>query len=348
MMNLGIYRNPKPSSVSLPTLTEYDGKPADLTDLLPWGFFLAPGLIVNKDGSFMKVIGYRGPDLDSSTAAQLVAARGQVNNALRRLGSRWCVHIEARRREAPDYPESTFPDPVTAAIDAERRRAFSHRTVPAYESDFFMTFTYLPPEERIGRAEAAVLENARQGSVDAAYASEKTRFLTVVESIVAILEGFMPYVKPLDDAETLAYLHDCISENAGQGVAVPEMPFGLDGLLRDTPLLGGLEPQLGRLHLRTIGVNTYPGRTTAGLLDAFNSLPFAYRWVTRFMPLDKQDAEKTITTMRREWFSKRKGIWTLIKEALTNQESRLEDGDAVNKASDAGAALEVLGADLTS
>lgn len=51
MMNLGIYRNPKPSSVSLPTLTEYDGKPADLTDLLPWGFFLAPGLIVNKVGS---------------------------------------------------------------------------------------------------------------------------------------------------------------------------------------------------------------------------------------------------------------------------------------------------------
>ena len=348
MFNVAVYRNPKPLGGFGFNLTEHEPAPRDLTDLLPWAFCLQPGLIVNKDGAFMKVVGFRGPDLASSTPAQLVAARGRLNNAIRRLGSRWCLHIEARRHRAPDYPVSSFPDSITQALDDERRQAFARKRVPTYESAFYFTFTYLPPDERIGRAEAALLENARRGSLDDAYTGEKIRFLTAVESVVAILEGFMPHVRALSDEETLTYLHDCISDRPGYPIACPELPFGLDGLLRDTPFLGGLEPQLGRLHLRTIGINAYPGRTTVGLLDALNNLPFSYRWVTRYLPLDKQDATKTIGTMKREWFSKRKGMWTLIKEAITNQESRLEDSDATNKASDADGALQVLGADLTS
>jgi hypothetical protein len=292
MFNVGIYRNLKPAGGFGVNLTEHEARPRDLTDLLPWALFLEPGLIVNKDGAFMKVVGFRGPDLASSTPAQLVAARGRLNNAIRRLGSRWCLHVEARRRRAPEYPRSRFPDPITQALDDERRQAFERRRVPAYESDFYLTFTYLPPDERLGRAEAALLENARRGSLDDAYTGEKVRFMTAVESVVAILEGFVPYVRPLSDEQTLAYLHDCVSERPGYAIACPEMPFGLDGLLRDTALLGGLEPQLGRLHLRTIGINAYPGRTTVGLLDALNNLPFSYRWVTRYLPLDKQDATK--------------------------------------------------------
>jgi type IV secretion/conjugal transfer VirB4 family ATPase len=357
MMKIGIYRNPKPrgslnlsfkSILAMLSLGEHQTKATDLTDLLPWAYLGAPGLVINKDGAFMKVYAYRGPDLDSSSNAQLVAARGQVNNALRRLGSGWCVHIEASRRIAPDYPKSSFPDPVSAAIDRERREAMSQQKTPSFETDFFMTFTYLPPEENIGRAEAALMENARKGDVGNNYDAELVRFLNTVDTLVSIFVGFMPMVRPLNDDETLSYLHDCISERPGIQVATPEIPFALDGLLRDTPLVGGLEPMLGGLHLRTVTVNAFPGRTTTGFLDAFNSLPFAYRWVTRFMPLDKQLAEKTISTMRKEWFNKRKGVMTLVKEGLTNQESKIEDGDAANKAAEAGAALEVLGADLTS
>ncbi len=355
MFNVGQYhnkrggvRNVARKTAAWLTLTEYNEKPTDLTDLLPWAFQLEPGLIVNKDGSFMKVVGYRGPDLDSSSGPQLIAARGQMNNALRRLGSRWCIHFEAQRKAAPSYPVSTFPDRITAAFDAERRNGYAKQTTPAFESQYYITFTYLPPEENIGRAEAAVIENAQVADKDSAYVSEKNRFLAIVDSVTAILEGFMPYVKPLSDEQLLSYLHSCISDKTTLKVAVPEIPFGLDALLRDTPLIGGLQPQLGRLHLRTVGINAFPGRTVSGLLDALNGLPFAYRWVTRFMPMDKQDAEKSIKTMQREWFTKRKGMMTLIKEGLTNQESRLENGDALNKANQAGAALEVLGADLTS
>lgn len=341
MFNIGVYSNKRGRG-----LAEYQRRPAVLSDLLPWAFFLGRGLIVNKDGAFQKTIAFRGPDLASSTKEQLVATRARVNNALRRLGSNWCLHIEARRRPAPDYPQSRFPDPYSAAIDDERREAFEQRRVQAYESDYFITFTYLPPEERIGRAEAVMMENAHQAP-GGLYAAARTRFLDTVGNIVAILEGFMPFVRPLDDDETLTYLHDCISDRSIR-VRAPDVPFGLDSLLPDAHLVGGLQPKLGKMHMRTIGVSAFIGQTMPGVLDALNNLPFGYRWASRFLPLDKQDANKSLSTLRQRWFAKRKGIWTLVKEALSNSESGLEDSDAVNKAADANAALEVLGADLIS
>ena len=341
MFNIGVYSNKRSRG-----LGEFQRRPAVLSDLLPWGFFMGKGLIVNKDGSFQKTVAFRGPDLASSTKEQLVATRGRVNNALRRLGSNWCLHIEARRRPAPNYPKSDFPDRYSAVVDEERRQAFEQRRVHAFESDYFITFTYLPPAERVGRAEAAMMENAHRAS-GGLYAAERVRFLDTVHNIVAILEGFMPSVQALGDDETLTYLHDCISDRSVP-IRTPAVPFGLDAILPDAHLVGGLQPKLGPMHMRIIGVNAFVGQTVPGVLDALNNLPFGYRWVSRFLPLDKQDANKSLATLRQRWFAKRKGIWMLVKEALSNSESGLEDSDAVNKAADANAALEVLGADLAS
>ena len=68
-------------------LSEYKSKPAQLADYLPWAALIAPGVVLNKDGSFQRTLRFRGPDLDSSTPSELVATCARVNNALRRFGS---------------------------------------------------------------------------------------------------------------------------------------------------------------------------------------------------------------------------------------------------------------------
>ena len=68
-------------------LGEYRKHPQRLADHLPWATLIAPGVILNKDGSLQKTVAFRGPDLDSSTPYELVAARARMNNVLRRLGS---------------------------------------------------------------------------------------------------------------------------------------------------------------------------------------------------------------------------------------------------------------------
>src|ERR1700760_4660635 len=105
-------------------LKEYRPKATRLFDHLPWAALIGPGLVLNKDGSFQKTLTFRGPDLASATDAGMMATRAKLNNALPRLGSVWCLHVEARRRPANEYHQSAFPDAVSALIDAERCATF--------------------------------------------------------------------------------------------------------------------------------------------------------------------------------------------------------------------------------
>ena len=98
-------------------LREYRRRPSLLADYLPWVALVAPGVVLNKDGAFQKTIHFRGPDLDSSGGHELVSVRARLNNVLRRLGSHWCVHVEAARRRALEYPAGAFPHPVAARLD---------------------------------------------------------------------------------------------------------------------------------------------------------------------------------------------------------------------------------------
>ncbi len=328
-------------------LREYRPKADRLFDHLPWAAMIGPGLVLNKDGGFQKTLAFRGPDLASSTDAGLMAARAQLNNALRRLGSRWCLHIEALRASSQDYPGSNFPDPVSALVDDERRGAFEAEA-RHFESRYFMTFTYLPPEEAISTAESLLLENAPSGrGAEGMYRAALADFLSSVRQIADILRAIMPEVRELEGDETLTYLHACVSTKR-HWVKTPDTPAYLDAFLCDDDFQGGLLPRLGGQYLRTLSVRAYPTASSPGLLDRLNELGVAYRWACRFMPLDKEDARKAVSALRKRWFAKRKGVMALIKEAVTREPSQLEDPDAAAKASDADAALAILGGDYAS
>ena len=92
-------------------------------------------------------------------------------------------------------------------------------------------------------------------------------------------------------------------------------------------------------HLRVLTIVGFPTATTPGLLDELNRLAFPYRWATRAILLDKTDATKLLTKIRRQWFAKRKSIAAILKEVMTNEASALVDTDASNKAADADHAI---------
>ncbi|NDC60305.1 MAG: conjugal transfer protein TrbE, partial [Alphaproteobacteria bacterium] len=314
-----------------------------LSDYLPWAALIAPGVVLNKDGAFQRTMMFRGPDLDSATLSELMGQSNRLNNALRRFGSGWCVHVEARRRPSPGYPDSDFAHGLAWLIDEERRAVFEAAGA-RFEGDYFLTLTYLPPPERQGRLEALLFEGGAPSSAED-YRAHLQRFLAECDQFLALLETLAPRARWLTDPETLGYLHDCISDRRMGRVAVPPTPFHLDALLTDAPFVGGLAPKLGTKHLRVISVRSFVASTEPGLLDALNRLPVSYRWVTRYLPLDREEARREIEKVRKRWFSKRKGLMTLLREALFREESALQDNDAANQAADADAALQELGAD---
>lgn len=322
-------------------LAEYRQRPALLADWLPWAGLVAPGVVLNKDGSFQRSARFRGPDLDSATQGELIATSARLNNALRRLGSGWALFIEAERRAAADYPHSEFPEPLSWLVDEERRAAFEE-SGNHFESGYHLTLQYLPAEESRARAAGLLYENRPTEGVD--WRERMQAFVAETDRIYDLLDGVMPEIAWLDDGQTLTYLHATISTRRYR-VAVPEVPFHLDALLADAPLIGGLAPMLGDAHLRVATVRGFPTSTWPGILDDLNRLGFAYRWSTRFLCLDKAEAEKELRRLRRQWFAKRKNVVALLRETIFQQESPLVDTDASNKSADADAALQELGSD---
>ena len=324
-------------------LAEYRNKPNQLADYLPWAALIAPGVVLNKDGSFQRTVSYRGPDLESATEAELVGVSARINNILRRFGSGWSLFFEATRVPSKPYHESTFPDPASWLVDQERKWNLdadgSH-----FESRYHLTLLFLPPEDRANRGEGLLYETSDRSKKRVEYRDHLKSFINETDRAIDLLANILPEARTLDDTETLTFLHQTIS-NKAHVVAVPDCPAYLDAILPDTPFLGGMEPMLGDKHLRMLTILGFPNMTTPGILDELNDLGFDYRWSTRWISLDKPLAAKQLTTLRRQWFAKRKSIAAILREVMFNQETTLVDSDADNKAVDADEALQELGSD---
>jgi type IV secretion system protein VirB4 len=324
------------------SLREYRDRTERLADHLPWAALVAPGVVLNKDGSFLRVLAFRGPDLESATEAELVSSCARANNALKRFGNGWALFFDAERRDALAYPDSDFPDAASWLIDGERQAAFEAEGTH-FESRYHLTLTWLPPADATDRAGRSLVERP-EGDKQRDWRGALESFVAETDRVLDLLGGFMPEVRPLDDGETLTFLHGTISDRR-HAVAAPENPMYLDAVLADTPLVGGLEPLLGDLHVRTLTILGFPSLSRPGILDALNHQDFGYRWVTRFIALDKTLATQTLTSLRRQWFNKRKSVTALLREVLYNQPTQLLDSDADNKVVDADLALQALGGD---
>jgi type IV secretion system protein VirB4 len=327
-------------------LREHARRASRLSDFLPWAAMVAPGIILNKDGSFQRTLRFRGPDLDSATQSELIATSARLNAALKRLGTGWAIYVEAQRKVSPGYPVSAgFADPVSGLIDEERRAQFEGGDVtqPNFTSAYYLTLQWLPPADDTSKASSLFFEGGSDASASAA--DHVQDFERDTGRLLDMIEGVMPEAAWLSAEDTLTYLHSTISTH-DQRIAVPETPMHLDALLADELLVGGLAPQLGDEHLRCLTITGFPASTVPGMLDELNRLGFGYRWTTRAITMDKVSAQKMLTRIRRLWFAKRKSLAAIIKEVLTNEASVLVDSDATNKAAEADAALQDLGVDI--
>lgn len=322
-------------------LHEHRRRPASLADHLPWAALVSPGVVLNKDGSFTTAFSFRGPDLESSTEDELMAVRARLNYALKRLGTGWCLHMEARRRVAAAYPQSDFDMETAWLVDAERRDLFQNAE-PAFETDYRLALTWLPPADEARRVERWLFDGLNCAGED--WRQALATFGREADATFDLLAETLPQIAPLDDSALLTWLHACVSPDDHR-VQPPETPVFLDALLADAALVGGLAPRLGDQWLKTVSVRGLPSATRPGLLDGLGALPFAYRWTARWIGLDKVDAEREIVKLRKRWFAKRKGVGALLREAITREEHPLIDTDAACKSEECDGALEMLGAE---
>ena len=209
-------------------LKEYSDTPKRLSEYLPWACSPAEGVILNKDGSFQKTFHYRGPDLESATEAELIAVMVRANNVFRRFGSGWALFFEASRNPALDYPDSDFGDAASWLVEQERLLRFEE-TADQYESSYYLTLLWLPPIDATGRAEKALIERSEKHDAKG-WRDRMETFIAQAARAFDLLAQTLKTIEPLSDAETLTYLHECVSTKR-HPITPPEIPVFLDAIL---------------------------------------------------------------------------------------------------------------------
>jgi type IV secretion system protein TrbE len=314
-------------------LSEIKKRPDRLHDLLQWAMLVAPGIVFCKNGSFLRSYRFHGPDLFSATDGELVSISARLNNILRRLGGGWAIFAEDQHRPSNDYPDGHFDCPAAALVDDERRADFSGDDY--YESHYYLTLTYMPPPDLVKHASSWFFENDDNKGRNARNLLEA--FDKETKRIAGRIASVLPEFDALDDDALCTYLHATVS-NRIHPVQSPGIPIALDAYLADRPVISGIEPRIGNHWIGALTLTGFPRASTPGMLDTLNKLGISYRWVTRFIFLDKDESEKILVTLKRQWFSKRKSLFTLLKETMFGAPSVMEDSDAVIKARDADAA----------
>lgn len=328
------------------SLKHYREPSTRLPDYLPWAALVASGVVLQKDAALQKTIAFRGPDLASSSPSELASAVARLNNALKRLGSGWSLFIEAQRFEHSEYPSSTWHYPAAWLLDRERRGQFEEAG-SHFESSYFLTFVWKMPGSQGKKVSGLFYDDPEQADPVLDNERDLEQFQRQVHEITDIMAGVFIEVRELDDTETLTYLHSTISTNR-HIVQAPDAPVYLDALLPDQALSVGDICMLGDHAIPTVTFTGFPSTSLPGMLDDLNHLQIEYRWMVRYIALDKEDARKEIEKYRRQWWGKRKSLFTLLKEEATKEPSALLDNAAANKAADADAALQELGDDLVS
>lgn len=318
--------------------------PHRLSDHLPWGALVAPGIILNKNRTLMRSIAFRGPDLAASSDEEMMVVTAKTNNALKRLGSGWTYFVEAQRFSQNHYPESAWPEPVSWLVDQERKGHFES-VAGHFESTYFLTFVWERPTPFGKKLENLFYEAPSENVPEDDFARDLDYFQQTTTDVITILATVFPAVGTLDDSQLLSYLHSTLSVDV-QPITAPDLPMYLDAWLPDQPFRPGEVAMLGGYYMPTISITGFPQTTQPGILDQLNHLGLEYRWVNRFICFDKGEAMAEILKKRRYWAGKVKSIWVMLKETAAGEPSRLLDTDAINQSADADSASQELGMDM--
>jgi len=330
-------------------LKKHRAKDAGLPDLLNYAALVKDGVVVGKNGSFMASWLYKGDDNASSTDEQRETVSARINQALAGLGNGWMLHVDGVRRPAPDYPApaaSFYPDPVSAAVDEERRRLFE-RLGTMYEGYFVLTLTYFPPmlaqrkfiELMFDDETKTPGHKARTHDLINTFDRECNNIESRLSSAVS-LERLRGTKITNEDGSTvthdqfLRWLQFCAT-GLSHPVLLPSNPMYLDAIIGGQELYSGVVPKIGRKFIQVVAIQGFPLESTPGILTALGELPGEYRWSSRFIFMDSHEAIKHLDKFRKKWRQKVRGFF----DQVFNTNTGSIDQDAVSMVADAEAAI---------
>lgn len=290
--------------------------PGALSDRVGWATFVAPGVVMQKDGSLMLAIEFQGPDRTAATPEEMNFLSQHLNRAHLPNTDSWVWHYDFVRFPVVGYPAATrCTSRVALFLDDERRQEFN-RDGRRFGGRCVLTLTWLPPEDAEDRWDRAIRKGAAESELG--WGRHLAWFLDEAALAIDRLAARLT-VRRLTSAEMLSHLFFCVSGRT-QRIVSPPPGVQLDHLLAPGQWHGVTHPQIAGRAVRVVAWDGFPEYSQPGQLDSLLHLNFPYRWSTRVIPLGMGAAARAIDRDRLNWFQKRKGAGQLVRESASRQE----------------------------
>jgi type IV secretion system protein TrbE len=258
---------------------------------LHWNFITKyhQGVVIQKNGNLQRTFEYRAPDVDSSGASEVNTLALRVNDFAKRLGSGWAFHLEAQRCQIQDYPKTYFDTLAPYLVDREREASFKSAG-RHFESVYFITFTWRPPSESVKKLTEMFIQSGSSSGEGSSIKQNVEFFVNETNSVIGLLASDL-WLKPLDNEETVMYLHSTVSFYR-HPIRFNHTQILLDRILPDCELDNSIPMKLGEKYIPIVGINDFPDESYPAILDSLNRARLEYRWVTRYICLDKEEGKK--------------------------------------------------------
>ena len=346
---MGLFGNKKQqATVGYTHKTAPFSEPKSVSGLLNWAAVDTKlNIVLCKDSGIFSVINFRGPDMASSTKGELIQYMAQLNGIVKDLPTGFVLYFDAQRHIADGYDHAHASVKLGQMMDDERAEYYEGGL--HYETNFFLVLYQEPMgklKEQIFDALYDDPEKENDGNQMRLYEDYLKKFVDRRSSIYSILSKIMPELRILNDVELVTYLHNIVSPE--RHLLYPDaMSFLSDYVFDGGKIIGGSKMRIGNRHIRIITVtSTFPPYTSPGFLDAMNKTDIEYRWVSRYICLSKNDAQKELEQLRKNWNQTIKGMITMFREAITKSPDSTDINEAaIENVQDTATALMELNQD---
>jgi type IV secretion system protein VirB4 len=285
-----------------------------MPELLPYSHLVADGMVMEKDGSYLRCYRMYGPDLKSATAEQLLAVKYHGNAALTRLADGWMVQTDLVRYHATDYiGGGPLPDPLTQLIERRRERHYREQKTHL-ETALNLSITYRPPSQAENRGRRLFF--TQQTPDDE---RNLQHFIVTTDGLAHDLEAHLR-LEAMDSDETLSFIESSIIGEQVQ-IRAPKLLNYLDTFVGRHRLVVNRHPSIGGRALRVVIPTGLPLESHAEVVDFLCELPFPYRYSVRAILLGTQNAAKVVSEFRKQHIQKTRRKWDFLKETTGKESS---------------------------
>ena len=319
---------------------------------LPYNFLIGKedeGIIYLKPGALMRTYSFLCPDLGSASAESINQCSAYFNAAIKRLGSGWSVHFESRRQLTQKYPGCSWNNKLGYLIDCRRKDLYQNKNAH-YKNYFFMTLTYQVKSDLTTKGSTLLYKaddsegedyyNRQNVSKELAFFKDRT------EEIVSYIKAKI-FIEPLSNDEVVSYIASSLSTTWKQRIA-PKTPVFFDSFITDEDIETGTCMKVGDYYCPIVAVRDFPTETYPAVFDLLNRADVEYRWVTRWIGMDKNNSSRLIEKYQKRFNNSRKSWGQSFVEAVENVSTDRVDPAAIAFEEDTNTAKVSLSKDIVS